>query len=389
MKDPTIVSLPQEVLLGRLKPRLSADDSAVLRALDDGQREKFRLRLAALLAVEEGYSNKDASMIAMVSEPTLFRLRREWKDSRSLRSIAGLATRAKRGHARGTAHAQARKLAKTMASKPKFASLSLTAFARSIVEAVGNEIKIDAATTIAHEVRRELRLRPDALARDYGKHVFLDATAISISLHVPDASPQIAILALVVESASGLVLGARIATEATAGIAQLQSIRDARAFLRTSRADVARKLRTNFDAVIAPDTDLQAVILARQLSGRFGEDHVDHEGPRRFGRRTIATLGPTLGPFRLLPGSTVHGKAERAGMRKLGRSPLYHDEAETLLQTFVVAHNADLLRRLRDAGVLPAADESYVPGSIDAVLAEAEHRRVVRSESIMPPLDPE
>ncbi len=341
-----------------------------LRTLDPARRDELLLRLSAFADMEEGASTRVASEAANVSLPTMFRLKRIWKETQDLRSVAGLTARPKRGASKTEIFREARKIAARLAEEPDNGKLSIKAFAREISEAVGGKISINGASTIAREIRQESRTSPDALVKNYGREIILDACAVSLSIKLPHEDPQLAIMALITEQASGLILAARVATENTAGKAQLEAIDAARKFLANEKADVRLDRPTILYAAVAPAVDAIARALGWQLTRIFGAEQVDQKSPRRFGRRTIRLIGPAIGRLRLLPGSTEGGKVSAAAVRAAGRIPMSRDQAQSFVDMTVKEHNAPIIEKLRKGLIIPPPETAFIAGSMDDVLSK-------------------
>jgi hypothetical protein len=187
------------------------EDREFLKAAPPKQLRDLLLRLASLSEMSaKRMTTKRASEYAGVSVATMFRIKRIWKDKR-VRSLALVAswTRASRGYGKSEELLAARRIATRLAKCEKAKALSLTAFSALIRKVARDSISPNGAETIARDVRREMRLSPNVLKRDYGAEIIVDTVAVSLvvkeSEHVGEPEDAyLAILALVVERVSGL-----------------------------------------------------------------------------------------------------------------------------------------------------------------------------------------
>ncbi|WP_138984437.1 hypothetical protein [Sphingobium yanoikuyae] len=370
MQEPSAHRRTEESVFNRLKYQPTDDDFVFLQTLQPKQHGELMARLSAFADMEAGTKTRVAAKAAGVSEPTMFRLKRIWKETKDLKSIAGLTARAKRGVTKTEDFAKAFDIASKMAEDPEVRDLPLKVFASRISEAMGKKISVNGAGRIARDVLRELRSAKGNLSNAYGRDVFLDATAVSLTIQDGSGKLQIGILALLVEQASGLILAARVATEDTAGDAQAQVLKEAQDFVANERVDVTAPELAAFWAAIAPQSDPEAVDLGHRLTEAFGKDHVDQTGQRRFGRRTIQYIGPVIGRLRLLPGATVGGDVKVAKIRALGRVPMSLSQAQSVLDGIVTEHNSKILNRLRQDAIVPPQATKFVPGAISATLSK-------------------
>lgn len=351
----------------------SDDDLSFISKLRPGQMRDILARLTALAQLEAGKTTKEASEIASVSLPTMFRLKRAWKDekNRSLTSIAGFSGRKKRGTDTSERFNHARFLAKLMLQSGP-GPRSVNDFAELIYLQSDQSISLKAAERIARDALSDKMLLSENLARRYGRDIVVDAVAVSLVIEdtfdAGTLSKELALLALVLDRASGLVLAAEVTRECDAVRSQYAALASANWFVRDKRAEAQWLEPARIHVTVGPAADPYAPNFAARLKTLLGERQVKSDGPRRFGRAAKEILGSSLGPLMLLPGSTESGKVATAHARAIGREPVTVRKAKDIVSTIVDEHNEPLLERLLHLGAITSPYMSSRSGPIGRAL---------------------
>lgn len=351
---------------------LKPEDRSFLNLLRPAQMRDLLGRLTALAACEAGKTTREAAEISSVSMPTMFRIKRTWadKENRSLKSISGFAGRKRRGASSSERFEQARLVAQTLLTHGR-GPRSVHDFADSIRRNSGGSISTKAAERIARDALSDKRLTAENLARAYGRDVIVDAVAVSLVVEGVDDPLQpeqtgnaLAVLAVVVEKASGLILAAEVAREADAVRSQYRALVAANWFLSENNADALWSEPAQLHVTVGPKADGYGVQFASRLKKLVGEKQVKAVGPRRFGRATKQVLGSSLGPLKFLAGSTECGNIETAQVRAIGRGAVSLNKAREMVATIVHQHNRALLDRLKQLGAIPSEKMAEYRGSI-------------------------
>lgn len=386
-RNPTQHEMMQalETTLRTLKYNASGEDHDYVSSLPPDQMKQVLDRLAGFVQLRGGGSIKDASKVAGVSVPTMYRLRSVWENEerRTLKALVGSAARAPRGAGRSKELNAARKIAVALLEKAEAEALTTNAFARMVRDASFESISINGAETIVREVRREHRRTAAVLDASYGKSVIADAVGVSLVIEEPatepsmDAKRYIAVMSLVMEAVSGLILAYEIGPEDQAAKAQETAFKAAYKFLSVERADVQRERPSELHVTVGPEKDPWHRVLQLQLQN-WPVASIRAQGPRRFGRGTLDVLGTSLGRIQFLPASTENGSPDAAKIRAIGQTPVSLHHARAIVARIVAEHNESVLALLRDAGTLPDPQSSFVPGAMSAALAFTQPRKAVR-----------
>lgn len=340
-----------------LEYQLSDDDRAFLKKLRPTQMRDLLKRLVALVALKEGETTQIASQIAGVSVPTMFRLKRIWKSTGSnLKSIAGGSARKARGGDAAEKFTKAREYAERLAESVALEG-SLNAFATQIVEA-HKDVSLRAAERIAREVLKKRRLVVDNLKEGYGRDILVDAVGISLLLALPGEESredgerlEAAVLAVVLDKASGLILGARVVERRNAVTGQRAALIDARHYIYERGIDIHVPDKVRLHVTVGPIQSDRDRHFAETMKTLLGSDVV-LQGSRRFGRKAIPIIGSSIGSIKFIPGATETGRGEAAAVRAVGREPLSLFKADEVVSAEVSAYNQTILDRLEVSGAI-------------------------------------
>lgn len=358
-------------LLSKAGHSLDGPDLAFFETLRPSQRDFVAVRLDAIMGLDAGLTPEQASQMIGVSKSTLYRLKNAWHQERSIRALAGAANRPPRGSGSAANLEQARRIATEIVRDADAETLSIHALALRVKETTSLGISLKAAEVIVREARRRMTSESGEVPEGYGHRLLLDTVAISLSITHHSVRPHLALLTVVMERTTGLMLSAKVSSRRYAAAAQRTALRAAQSFLRSSYFDVPGDEPAELLAVAPPvEADRQDLLVAT-LIGNLGRNAVVTEGTGRFGRRTIELIGRRLGPLHLIPRATEHGTAEAARVSATGREPVPLSTATEFVRHVVDDHNAPILERLRRAYELGHTTVIATPGRMYRTLDRA------------------
>jgi hypothetical protein len=367
------LSAKEAEVLSHLDHRLTDEDRYLLSVAKSDQRASMFARLEALAALRSGEIDvEEASRRAKVSVPTFYRLRKAWDvaEGRGLRSVSGSTGRKPRGAGRKAVRDEARRHALDLLKNGVLADLPVKTLARLVRKATKDGVSLEVAEAVVRSVRLEQsRSMVDADESAFGRELVVDACAVSMSIfNDEDATPRQAILATVMEVSTGLILAVNLCTERNAAFGQAMALRQAFHYVKWNGLDVSRKERTRLTVSVAPAADPAFAHFVQVLNGSIGEENVKSEGPRRFGRSTIAVIGRRLGRLLLLPASTEKSIDDAAGQS--AKTLFSSKEASAIVVQSVTEHNHPILELLRRKNILtsPASDSSKAGRMIEVLL---------------------
>ncbi|GAA0732159.1 hypothetical protein [Sphingomonas japonica] len=328
-------------------------ETRLLRSLTAQRRAKVIARLGALLEIEEARrSNPNAHVdlrtkaaAAGVTTDGLFAIRRKWEASRSLVSIAPYLGRAERQPTQRDEDdpvvVAARTLIAGMPGSPD--SVLASRLRQQFGTAIPNMIRL------VRRLRRDEATVPDRIGGTFGRALLVDLSAID---RVTTDQPAVPIVcAVVIERASGLILGA--AVEESGGdtlTAQVAAVREAIAFVSKHALDVAGDISA-VELTIGDGPDAAEAFAAAERLKREGVDlRVNSSGPRRYGQRLVSQLGKRLGRLWWRPRFTAPGS--EPSKADLGNAIAVADAA-VLIAGEVEDHNGEILAALAEGGIAP------------------------------------
>lgn len=233
---------------------------------------------------------------------------------------------------------------------------------------------------VQHE-RRALALDHDYLIDAYGRGLLLDLTAVSIMLD--DANPAPAVVAVVIETASGLVLGSEIGHRSDVVALQRAAVKMAAEFLCAFRADrlIEEGEQADLHFTVPPSVDADNIPLAG-IRAVVRNLNLGMPGGFNYGMALVQLIGPRIGRMVLAPRSTLAiDGIEYAKTRMIQFLEL--DQARVAWQREVLRHNGPVLDALSATGLINGAGieagaMASVLEAVDSALAAAS---VVPSQS--------
>ncbi|NCQ21010.1 MAG: hypothetical protein GW768_07585 [Sphingomonadales bacterium] len=335
-----------------------AEDRLLFRTLDAEKRGIAGQRLGALLRLEaDEISVGAAGEMAGLTRSAFHTVRRRWDASHELSAVVPFATRRSRGAAIDLGDVTAAVLDGGLESREialardliqKEPQLSNGALGRKLAVRLADGSHVNGMARLVQRVRHSLRLQPEALRRMYGRSLIVDNTAIALLVEGSDG-PECSVASLVTERASGLVLAGEVSMRADAPRAFRNAVRRASAGVRELELDV--RAPGPFGCIVVMPPGVSAPDAPCTEDNDESEFAYVDSGPRRYGTRTISTLGSRIARIRLVPRYTEPG----TGIPKLEwghyREPLSVTDADGVLQLEIGRWNKRILPRLEACGL--------------------------------------
>ncbi|WP_162896219.1 hypothetical protein [Novosphingobium sp. THN1] len=193
--------------------------------------------------------------------------------------------------------------------------------------------------------RRLMQTDADFLIKHYGHGLLIDLVGTDIILDLE--VPQPAVIALVIETASGVIFSAGIGAAADENLIQASVIEQALQFVTYHQFDRRLpdpKLPDLFCAV-SVDTDLSRV---GEVLGHFANQVlITPTGGYARGLQAAQLLGPKMGPFALTP-RRLHNIASSDGNESLHKNLMSIERASAMLNDAVSVQNKKQLKMLNN-----------------------------------------
>lgn len=319
-------------------------------------REIVLARLDAVWRAERGEPWAPLAQKIGLGRSAFFRLRSLWRE-RSLEGIVPYARQAPR-RLDVIEDAPVRVVAREMLLSSgirhrnnELAKGVLERIPRDAIAATTVQGRLQAAERIVRHERRALATNGAWLLRNWGRRVVVDMSAVSIAI---EGEAQLAIAAVCIDAASGLVMGSRLGRLATAIETERSAVDEAWRFVRRHGAD-----RNPADW---PPCDLDIMLPNAEATGMDLDElkavasSVELRSPSayRFGTDLVQLIGPRMGRIPLAPRSTLSvGVAGFSKSRKV--ETLEAATADAFWQREVLRHNEPVLRAIEKADVFAAA----------------------------------
>ncbi len=355
-----------EALTDELKPAwpngVPLEELAFVLRLTPDRRASTVCRLQAMIEADGG--NRDWRSVARqagLSRSQYYDVRRRWLASRSLASIAPYQPRPRSGDeterlAEPTADTEpADGGVSTADERKKAASFERRAVERAAIAAAVEADPVSRNATIAMMVRRDtgttldqrtligmvqrerrlLSLRPGHIHRTFGRAILADVSAIDLALDV-DGRREVAVLAIVADEGSSLILGHAIGRAEQAADLQVEAARRAIDRLAESAIDLSTTKEVRMSIVVGASPAQAAAELTARAVQVLGEGSVDASNALRFGYRAAALIGQ-IGRFRFRPRATTNSAFEAA---TVPGPAITVDKADALLGSEIRRHDA-------------------------------------------------
>jgi hypothetical protein len=347
MKDKT-----DEIFFGegaeQLRMRIWGDDVppdelALWLRMTPERRQKLQRRLAAIVAFEDTDADdrdpKRFADLAGVSLARFYGLNQIWKRTRTIAALAphGASRKGRSAVKMDESLAEAVKLIvfehpgadqETLA-KALFARFSGTASLSYLRRMVGSER--------ANQERASLGGRAG-----FGRKVLIDATATEIVVHGGDGQLEWLVCGLVVDLATGLIVGQAFGSSTRPADLQADAARDAVKRLKLLRIPYGLdKAEPSFVATVAYDDDIMEVLrrAARLQAAGENVEVIQGSGTRYVGTVLHQALGRRLSTIELRPRFTYSGDQNRPTEEEHGSRALDSDQAAVVIETAIAEHN--------------------------------------------------
>ncbi|WP_301091469.1 hypothetical protein [Sphingomonas sp.] len=327
-------------LLARAWPEgISEHDASLLRKLPREEEELVRTRLFALLEVEAGTrpaSRPPEHDPRGLSASGFQSLVRRWRTDRGVQTLLPYAGRRARARDDTPEHRiVVEMLDELLRADPR---ASLVTISKMALDRSGVRLALNTVRSLARERRSAMLSDPAWLATNYGRHVLADVCALGSTVRVGKDDAAAAI-ALVVETASGIVLGHVVGPIDDAPALQRSAMAAGLALIVGEGIDVVAETSTALTIVLAPDAPAAFPAAVRRAAP--GVTIVDSPR-RRHGDKVADLLDGSVDVLTLRP------RGGRAARR--ADSPTWDaDRLAMAAQEAVDTHNRVRLARVKDA----------------------------------------
>ncbi|MBD8548832.1 hypothetical protein [Sphingomonas sp. CFBP 8760] len=342
--------------LARIWPDGMPDrDRILLDALSPKDRIPILCRLNAVWRAEQGEPLGPLANSIGLQRAAFFNLRRAWR-RHSLAGIIPNETRSSRRRPAAPEKDPREALANAiLRSHPRLRNVDV---AKLMLETSkppserGEHHAYLAALQLAERfVQRERRVLAgdqDFVREAYGRALGIDLVAVSI---IADEDPtNLAVVAIVMEEASGVVLGTSLGLLADRSALQLAALEAAAATIRLHRADLPPSTAPDIDLSLVVGSDFATAELDGMLRPHFSDVFVGGAGGYGTGRQVLQIIGPKVGRMVIHP-----RKMDSVDMDHLSRTRILHrlplDQARALWSKEVQRHNEAGLQTLRNIGM--------------------------------------
>lgn len=394
--------------------RLTEEDRALLASLAKPLRSGVEKRIISLTRLaDEKVSVKDAVANSGMSRTSFHRLRHSWSPGDPIDVLVPYMTRAPRTGQKGKVGSALagedtvrdnveKKASRNEVSRKRAGGtddqIGLKACARDLAiadpAATNGELarrlvemmpkgtaSVRTATVLFQRMRREMRRDPGNICINYGSQILADFTAIDMTIAGPDGDEP-ALASFIVERSTSLILAAGVAYRSRALAMQKLTLLEARNFIGHERIDVSSQAPVRMLFVLGEGDrgetfwlDHPHAISANGLPIEFMAD-----GPRRFGRRLIATVGPRIGRLVIRSGSTSISSSAKVRPNRFLGTALDLNGANALVNLEVEKWNTPILELIRST--IPSEELSETGAMIQALDA-AEAHLFLRKEDIL------
>lgn len=338
---------------------MPARDQVVLCAVPEDERSRLLDRLEAVWRASRGEPLAPLAKLADLKRAGFYNLRKAWERS----SLSGLIPHESRS-GRGTVMEiddPLRARAKTLLiERPLARNVDLAKALMGGEPALFPETASphDAMSTLqrlerlVREERSRLVLDPQYLKGAYGAGLVLDLTAVSIVL---DEEPRaLCVVALLMEMASGLVLGSALGRAADGIGLQRMALEGGLTFLSSRKADVVPSQRAAPDLSVVLTDGVDADRFSEALRPCTGVMHVGRVGGYSFGTFAGQIVGQRIGRVPMNPRRTL--EIDLDAFLESRRAPVVSmDEARAIWTREIERHNGDRVEALVEAGIVDGA----------------------------------
>ncbi len=343
-EDAFVTGAPELPALGILLTRawptgISDEEASLLRKLPFEDETLVRIRLSSLLEVDAGTrpaSRPPEHDPRGLTASGFQSLVRRWRSDRSVQTLLPYAGRTPRRRDDTPSHETVSHVIDEMlAADPR---ASLVTISKNALQRSGVQLAVNTVRSLARERRMAMRSDPAWLAENYGHHMLADVCALGSTV-ATDHGDVVAVIALLVESASGIVLGHAVGPVDASFALQRSAIADGLVAIVGDGIDVIGDFSSVLTIVAAAEAPENYATSIRRASPHNAIVDSDR---RRPGDRVSDLLD---GAIDVLPLRPRGGRAARRSQNARW-DPV---RLATATQEAIDAHNRDRLALLRAA----------------------------------------
>ena len=346
-------------------------DRVILDGLLPDRRAEVVARLNAVWRAQNGEPLAPLAEGIGLGRAAFYNLRQAWQE----RSLEGIIPNARRKPRRmkSALDSPVRALARSLLIEDGMTSRNLDIARKLIEDPVGNEeivgkteqIRLQWAERLVRHERRTLSRDTEYLRNNFARRLVIDLTAVSILLAGND---QLAVVAVVLDAGSGLVLGSALNRLETAVEIERAAVEEARRFVTRNKVDgpLEPGQACDLDFMLPPGTTGSED--SRELRGVTRKLDLHRPGTYGFGQELVQLIGPRIGRMPLAPRKTLSIAADPAVLRRkvVELDPL---QAGAYWDREVLRHNEPVLAALQAADILGSGVRE---GRMTAVLSAVD-----------------
>ena len=359
-----------EKLLALVWPEgISVRDRVVLDAIPKEQRGRVLDRLEAVWRAELGEPLGPLAEFVGLKRAGFFNLRRSWSKERSLAALVPHETKSPRRISAPFDDPLRALAAQWLKEGPGRRNVDIAKLLLDHEESLKCETPQSALAALqrmerlVQHTRRDLASDPVFLRRAYGGGIVLDLTAVSLVLD--EEVRTLAVAALLIETASGLIIGSALGRQCQASALQRDALESGITFLNSRRADLplARAPAPDVGLMLATEADPGGI--ERALKPHVRELVIGRIGGFSFGQQAVQIVGPRVGRLVMNPRRTLKVDVDDFLITRTAQL-VSLKQAEATWVREVQRHNAGRLDALTEAGIIGGSGHSH--GRIATVL---------------------
>lgn len=355
-----------EKLLQRVWPDgMPERDRIIWEGLLPESRQAVFRRLDAVWRAENGEPWKPLADSIDLGRSAFFNLRRLWREN-SLEGIVPYARQTPRRVATSD-DAPVKSLARAILDDDQMNSRNVDLARRLLdcaeekdVSGASDQARLQWAERLIRHERRALASSPNWLRKNWGRRIVVDLTAVSIVLK---GQSQLAVVAVCLDAASGLVLGSAIGRLKDSLELERAAIDEAWRFVRERKADRDPENYPPCDLSLMLPARCDTDRAARTLKSEAGSLELSVPGTYAFGQRLVQIVGPKLGRVNFAPRKTLSILTQQfAKSREI--LELEPPSATSYWTREVWRHNEPVLTAIKKADVL---SDGYDDGRLSSL----------------------
>lgn len=386
IETPGVDMARESRLISRVWPNgIPQRDRIVLEALGTEERARTLDRLEAVWRADQGEPLAPLAELAGLKRAGFFNLRRAWRE----KSLAGLVrneTRAPRGIADRDDRPLRARAADLLREDPgrrnvDIAKLILTEQPALVSKRGGqhaSQTVLQRLERIVQHQRRDLAVEPDFLRKVYGTGLVLDLTAVSIVLD--EGEPALAVSALVVETASGFILGSTLGYHDDGVVLQQEALGRALQFLASRKGDLPLDATTRLHIGLMLPATVSAEGMEAVLRPHANELTIGEIGGFSSGQQTVQIIGPRVGRVPMVPRRTLSFDINEF-QSKRAAPVMSLGEAKLMWAREVDRHNLAKMAALAKVGIIDngGSSDGRLANVIRAILQALQSDQAGRS----------